>query len=323
MANTSTWEPESAHWLNACAVLVERFEQPKNHVFDANGLLTSEGVRLTKRALQLLSMAENSAQRALWLRASTNPYIIPFARLYCAHTCAAQEGLPCLDAIAATILQGLSSKEFLTCRDTTRRVWQSNRKSMLEHFTSLQEVYSKLMVVRLDLSYGRDYVDHCTPEREIVGHWEALLKLVRKRFRACLVGHVVKFEYGLDRGVHLHVVLLFDGQRVHNDAKIGEIIGTLWSEEITHGLGTFFNGNRAAHKAKMQDCALGVHTCWTAELERGLFKVADYLTKPDHWVRLAVPRISRNLRRSRLTSAQQRKLRMKRERAVGRADAAV
>ena len=57
------------------------------------------------------------------------------------------------------------------------------------------------------------------------------------------VGHVVKREHTDDKGVHIHAIFAFDGQRVHKDILKAKQIGEYWSKEITKDKGKYHNCN--------------------------------------------------------------------------------
>ena len=118
----------------------------------------------------------------------------------------------------------------------------------------------------------------------------------------------MKFEYGLQRGVHAHVLLLFNGREVREDATIGRLIGDHWRQVITNGVGGYFNTNTQAYKATMEYCGIGTFTSMTEDFREGMARMADYLAKPDHGVRLAVPDLEHSVRRSYLNGWQRNRL---------------
>lgn len=64
------------------------------------------------------------------------------------------------------------------------------------------------------------------------------------------VGYVCKREHGEEKGVHFHLILAFDGQKVHKDIKRGNKIGKYWAKEITDGKGGYYNCNMNEYEKK-------------------------------------------------------------------------
>jgi hypothetical protein len=103
-----------------------------------------------------------------------------------------------------------------------------------------------------------------------------------------MVGFAWKLEYGLDKGFHYHLLLLFDGSRRQQDVKIAMDIGEYWKHEITSGEGVYWNCN--ARKSDYKACGVGRISRNDIELRAILKdKVALYLTKVDVILKLVMP----------------------------------
>ncbi|MBX9899618.1 MAG: inovirus Gp2 family protein [Burkholderiaceae bacterium] len=170
---------------------------------------------------------------------------------------------------------------------------KKNQVSLTKFQDDLFKRYARVMVVRLDLNYHaaiftpeevsallqqreiqrmRDLQsyhegDDLSTPREIVGR--VALEEVQKdreRFFANmkgktslfrhLVGYVWHIECGREAGYHLHLMLFFDGSKVHKHEHIAQEIGNYWQNEITNGRGYFENCNRKKEKYQ-DDWALG------------------------------------------------------------------
>lgn len=72
-----------------------------------------------------------------------------------------------------------------------------------------------------------------------------------------LVGHLWRIEFSQGAGYHLHIVLVFDGSKVHKHAWLAQKIGEWWANDITDGRGHFHNVN-AAWKESDPNCGIGM-----------------------------------------------------------------
>lgn len=180
------------------------------------------------------------------------------------------------------------------------RVQKYNEKSLINYVTNLKRAYRRLMVVRVDLYCKKDFVSL----NQISSYWQQLLREVMRDYANSFAGYAVKFEYGVDRGVHLHVMFFFDGDEVRQDATIAKSIGIRWNSIVPNDIGSFFNGNTDIHKQRMRHCAVGIIEDGNDEFFRGIKAIAKYVTKTDSLVRLAVPDICHVLRCGRLTQKQ-------------------
>lgn len=116
-------------------------------------------------------------------------------------------------------------------------------QSTTEYLDALQEKHSKLLIVRVDLSYG---------ENENVS-----LEQANKDFNRLLsnrrgkpkifkhnIGYTEMVEHTEKKGIHFHTTFIFDGQKVSKDQIKGEQLGVHWRDNITKGKGIYYNCNR-------------------------------------------------------------------------------
>ena len=203
----------------------------------------------------------------------------------------------------AKFLEGIEhlihTSELKKLRDNDRRKESLLEKSLFDWMSGLNTIHSKLMAIRLDLSYTSIYSTQMNPELRVISDWENFLAYMQKHFKKSFIGYIAKFEYGIKRkGIHIHTYLFFNGSVVRQDATIAKHLGETWQKQITHGLGIYRNANNLTYKAKMDDYALGVFRRNDAEFLRGARKISKYLAKRDPIVLMAIPKITRTLRRS-------------------------
>ncbi|WOB92450.1 inovirus-type Gp2 protein [Providencia sp. PROV175] len=165
---------------------------------------------------------------------------------------------------------------------------QKNYRRAQQYIDSLYQRYSKLLVVRVDLSY-KSGICHRVKAHHLRQHRQALYKAInRDRLFSCCVGYILKLEFGMEKGFHYHALFFFDGQKVRRDITLGKHIGELWQERITEWAGLYFNCNYQKERYRELGLPRG-----NAYLKKGLFNAVRYLCKADAWIRLAVPELKR------------------------------
>ena len=146
------------------------------------------------------------------------------------------------------------------------------------YLDALQDKYSKLCVVRVDLHYKKDETDEVTLEKAN----KDINKLLNNRRNNSKfddnVGYLIKTEYGEDRNVHFHTFFFYDGQKVQKDMIKAEDIGKYWTENITHGKGTYYSCNRNDYKDNQ---AIGMLDYRDIEKRRNLDYAMAYLVKEE------------------------------------------
>ena len=201
-----------------------------------------------------------------------------------------QQATPIARRLVVEMVGLLENKLILTRLDTVRREHQRKRSVLVKRLVAFKRAFPKLMVLRLDLGYGKEHAS-VSIER-IIGDWEALKAFITTNFPSYL-SHVVKLEYGLQKGAHMHVLLLFNGAMVRQDVTIAKLIGEHWSKVVTGGMGVYFNCNAAPYKNRFSHCGVGVFSRLDEATVAGFQAVADYITKPDPLVTLMMPREKR------------------------------
>ena len=95
-------------------------------------------------------------------------------------------------------------------------------ESTKTYINDLSKSYSKLNFVRLDLSYKKEYENDLTLE-EANKNFKTMLNNKRSKPTVFdgMVRYVAKKELGDDKGVHIHMLAIYDGQKV---------IGSAWIE---------------------------------------------------------------------------------------------
>lgn len=168
---------------------------------------------------------------------------------------------------------------------------QKNYRRAQQYIDSLYQRYSKLLVVRVDLSY-KSGISHKIRAHHLRQHRQALYKAINSDpLFSCCIGYILKLEFGMEKGFHYHALFFFNGQKVWGDITLGKLIGELWQERITNMAGLYFNCNY--QKERYRELGIGLLKRADEGSKKGLLNAVRYLCKADAWVRLAVPELKR------------------------------
>ncbi|WP_417516357.1 YagK/YfjJ domain-containing protein [Marinobacter sp.] len=177
-------------------------------------------------------------------------------------------------------------------KKTIRRFDKAARKrskSLSQYVEALFNKHSRLLVVRVDLSYRSEYFQ--TEElrekvKQVKNDWS---KMQRDLYQGIpvpgMLGFACKLEYGHLKGFHFHLLVFYDGAKYRKDIVLAKLIGKHWAEVITNGRGTYYNCNK--NKGKYRRLGIGVINHFDSEKVSNLKGyVSEYLVKVDYWVRL-------------------------------------
>lgn len=177
------------------------------------------------------------------------------------------------------------------------RAASKNLKGALNYVDHLFENHSRLLVIRIDLSYQKEFIKNKSISTDVTRlHRKNLFKQVHihplfKHF----LGYIWKLEYGQYKGFHYHTCFFFNGSKVKGDVTLARRIGEFWRNEITDGKGLYFNCNAVANK--YAELGIGDIHYSNQEKRSSLQKTIAYLTKVDTAVRLTLPQGGRTFGR--------------------------
>jgi hypothetical protein len=183
--------------------------------------------------------------------------------------------------------QRLTQADFTYECSRLRRNSRKNYQRLCTLIKTLFALYSRLTVIRIDLSYSEvdgPYIDYETARY----HREQLCTLFHTSpMFDHLVGYAWKLEWQPKKGFHTHFLFFFDGHHVQEDVILAQRIGEQWAGPITGGQGHYYNCNRKAEKIYHYN-ALGRIDYHDVEKQRGLDCIAHYLTKVDEYASMFV-----------------------------------
>ncbi|MDR6798344.1 inovirus-type Gp2 protein [Acinetobacter calcoaceticus] len=176
--------------------------------------------------------------------------------------------------------------------DFTRQE-KRNACSLGKYVKSLIEHYSRLMFVRVDLKYCKNYPQEITID-DVYEHVAILCNRLSNA-DGCfkhLQGHAWAIEQGeQDGGYHIHLLLIYDYSDIVKDKRQAKLVGEEWVK-ITEGYGTYFNINdsdvREGYIERGTD-GLGLVCRDDPHKVKNAINAALYLTRPSkYWQRLRV-----------------------------------
>lgn len=149
---------------------------------------------------------------------------------------------------------------------------------------------SDLLFVRVDLGVRQGFQSqiHVFQIKEMFDRLNSNRRCKPSIFRH-YVGMIWTLEWTPEKTYHYHCLFIFDAKKVQNDIEIANQIGYYWINEITDGLGSFWNSN--AHTQEFLQCGIGRIKYWELNKIHNLMtRVVSYITKPDGMVRGAIQR---------------------------------
>lgn len=191
-----------------------------------------------------------------------------------------------LDGMAEEIRKRTATRAFRRQFNCHRRRCDHNAKSLRDYIHALlRERGSRLLVVRLDLSYLIDALAHGTTDPYQPSEQDArehLRKFVRHlRDSYALKGYAWRLERGVETGLHFHVLIFLDGHVHREGVELARMLGKHWNGVITKGYGCHHNCNAARYRHQ----GTGMVNYNDGDKRAALIEVvAPYLTKVDFWM---------------------------------------
>ncbi len=163
--------------------------------------------------------------------------------------------VPYIDGVNAVIKEIRRRAKAPEFRKLVARGTEKRKRQLLgmQHLVDkLFEKHARLLVVRVDLSYGAEtHAENSAKSEQNPGadvemalrHRERLMNAMRhktKVFKHC-VGYITKLEQGQLGNSHLHTIFFFDGSHVKSDFYYAKEIGDYWVNTITEKKGRYHN----------------------------------------------------------------------------------
>ena len=156
-------------------------------------------------------------------------------------------------------------------------------KSTEDYVNGLFDINSKINALRFDVGYTKEYSSDMTIENlnNDINHMFNNMRSKPTLFDS-KVGSIVKREEGEEKGVHAHVILLYNGQKIQKGAHLVDKIGEYWNNDITQGKGSYHN----CHRNKYEKNGIGMIDHKDTKKRKMLLEnVTSYLCKDEQVIK--------------------------------------
>lgn len=187
-----------------------------------------------------------------------------------------------------------NSEEFKRNIERIRKAQTKRMNSTREYVDRLFSRHSRLLVIRLDLSYRKGmFLDSDAFDSDlerVKADWGTMKKQLDKGVPVDRpLGFIVKLEYGVLKGFHYHCLFFFAGDRYRGDVAMAYLLGEYWMHSVTAGDGRYWNCNAA--KESYYQCGIGMINHYDYAARQALVdNVLEYLVKPDYHMDAQAPR---------------------------------
>lgn len=306
--------------LDSCLKAINRGRQlPFTILYDRSGYKESADSAIILDAIRYLNMLPQDTMKVR----IANPRIATFKRLFNnAHLYTrinngkivganAVSTAEILNKLAQDYRLAVSQSGFKQACRKYQRASVKNLKGVMNYIRHMQERHSRLLVLRVDLSWANEHKDDITADDARKYRQQLLRNMQNNPLFRHVLGTVWKLEYAPHRKFHYHMLFLLNGNKVQQDGTIAHAFGEYWKNIITKGKGIYYNCN--ANKARYENCCLGKLERDDNSKDKGLLQALSYITKIDACARLVLPGNARTFGRGEVRSLKNRK-RAKRDR---------
>lgn len=174
-----------------------------------------------------------------------------------------------------------TAPRFLQRVERLERLQRVNFRECCRYFLSILRAHARLLVLRVDL-YVEGLAKRAAAEGKIEQAVEKFVRNLREdRIIPDVLGYIIKREHAYDRGVHLHLMVIVDGDKHYQSYNLAERLKMYWIHDCV-GSPEFASGfNCYLRKDEYRFNAIGhVHYADEAML-RGVRDAIGYLTKTD------------------------------------------
>ena len=268
-----------------------------------NGSLTFKSSSTGTRLLKILTRGQNE-YACYFPTHELNPYIellfscarkfnnpLFFSSFRGVRSSEVMEAVEALNGLVATIRQAASAQNFKSLVRGFSKASNKRSKSLDAYIDALFEKHSRLVVIRLDLSYESNVFHRKQNLQDsmlqVKQDWARMQRDLHKGVPIqALLGFACKLEYGSSKGFHFHLLVFYDGATYRKDVALAKLLGEHWKNTVTTGSGRYFNCNNQASKYRYP--GVGIISYFDTDIIKNLKgRVASYLAKVDYWVRFS------------------------------------
>ena len=163
---------------------------------------------------------------------------------------------------------------------------QRRFQSLNDYVNALFSVYSRYIVLRVDLKYSREFSPVTTLQEAQADLSHFFANMRHNHLFKDLKGYIWKLEEGeKNEGYHFHLIFFYINEHTRNDSYYVEKIGKYWQSVITHGRGSYFSPHRAKYKAQLETrlhtSFLGLVNYYDEKKRYGLLNYLAYICKDE------------------------------------------
>ncbi|HAT1571410.1 TPA: inovirus Gp2 family protein [Kluyvera cryocrescens] len=158
---------------------------------------------------------------------------------------------------------------------------------LFNHLDNLFDSYSKILMLRVDLSYRKDSVAfNIRDENEMA--WQMIL--LTEQLSACtdIIGFAWVMEYTEQHGIHIHAAFYLDGQRHRKVWNTWQAVKSLWLD-ITRGEGYTYWCKPQSHYRVRGEWVISYDDI---KGRNGMTYILSYLSKRDQKVDESIYQVS-------------------------------
>ncbi|SFL91956.1 YagK/YfjJ domain-containing protein [Nitrosomonas communis] len=134
-----------------------------------------------------------------------------------------------------------------------RRAVENNSQEFIKYVDKLFERIAEHLVLRIDLAYQKGPIFKNVSLEDFVKDLNRFHANMRhNQLFDHMTGYIVKIEYGVEKGVHAHLLLFFDASKRKSDTDLAQKIGEYWRIQITEYRGFYWNCNTSENKKNLE-----------------------------------------------------------------------
>jgi len=161
---------------------------------------------------------------------------------------------------------------------------KNNRKTLTEYLQNLTGHYSRLLFVRVDLGYLKEYQEK-VDIRVFRNDIKKLIGYIQDQDTCFkdVEGYAWALEQGEEKGYHCHLLLIYNGALRQKDYHFAEQVIKRW-KEITQQQGYGFNCNTSEHKEQFrryEKLGVGMIRRDNAKEVANAINTCSYLVNPE------------------------------------------
>ena len=159
-----------------------------------------------------------------------------------------------------------------------------NTKQLIERMQAVSKRYARILVVRLDLMYKREY-RHLIGIEDFDHDMRTLRQYIHNQDRIFdgLIEYAWALEQGADKGYHCHLLLVYKGHEHNSGYGIAKRVNEIW-QKITVQQGYYFNCHSVAYLRQFEKKGtLGIGMIKTKDVQQveNMLTTLKYLVRPE------------------------------------------